>query len=174
MLTGSSACYDVYQAADGKWLAVAAIEPHFWAALCTGLGLPHRIPDQHNPSLQDVLRDELRRAFATRASGEWLRLLGPVACVSPVNSPAETLRDPHLRARPLTVDVRVGEHTVRQMAPRLAVDDPADLAKQPAGPTSAAEVNATLQQMGIPGGEIAGLRRAAVITEAPEWRPPCS
>jgi alpha-methylacyl-CoA racemase len=174
MLTGGSACYDVYQAADGKWLAVAAIEPHFWAALCAELGLPHRIPDQHNPSLQDVLREELRRAFATRGSDEWLRVLGPVACVSPVNSPAETLEDPHLNARPLTVDVHVAGHTVRQLTPRLAVADPADLAKQSAGPTPAAEVDATLQEMGIGADEIAGLRQAAVITEAPEWRPPCS
>jgi alpha-methylacyl-CoA racemase len=171
LLTGGSACYDVYQAADGRWLAVAAIEPHFWVALCTELCLPHRIPDQHNPALQDVLREELRRAFAARPSGEWLRVLGPAACVTPVNSPAETLRDPHLNARPLTVDVLVGGRSVRQLAPRLAVTDPPDLDQQPAGPTSAAEVDATLQELGITPGEIADLRRAAVITAAPEPGP---
>jgi alpha-methylacyl-CoA racemase len=171
LLTGGSACYDVYQAADGRWLAVAAIEPRFWAALCTELGLPHRILDQHSPALQDVLREELRRAFAARPSGEWLRVLGPAACVTPVNSPAETLRDPHLNARPLTVDVLVGGRSVRQLAPRLAVTDPPDLDQQPAGPTSAAEVDATLQELGITPGEIADLRRAAVITAAPEPGP---
>ena len=168
MLTGGSACYDVYQAADGRWLAVGAIEPHFWAALCAELGLAHRIPDQHNRALQDTLREELRRAFATRASGEWLRLLGPVACVTPVNSPAETLLDPHLNARPLTVDVLVGGRTVRQLAPRLAVPDPPDLGQQPTGPTPAAEVDAVLRELGIDPDEIADLRRAAVITAAPE------
>jgi alpha-methylacyl-CoA racemase len=168
LLTGGSACYDVYQAADGRWLAVAAIEPHFWTALCTELGLPHRIPDQHNPALQDVLREELRSAFAARPSGEWLRVLGPAACVTPVNSPAETLRDPHLNARALTVDVLVGGRSVRQLAPRLAVTDPSDLDQQPAGPTPAAEVDATLQELGITPREIADLRRAAVITAAPE------
>jgi alpha-methylacyl-CoA racemase len=171
LLTGGSACYDVYQAADGRWLAVAAIEPHFWTALCTELGLSHRILDQHNPALQDVLREELRRAFAARPRSEWLRVLGPAACVTPVNSPAETLRDPHLNARPLTVDVLVGGRSVRQLAPRLAVTDPPDLHQQPAGPTPAAEVDATLQELGITPHEIADLRRAAVITAAPEPGP---
>jgi alpha-methylacyl-CoA racemase len=168
MLTGGSACYDVYQAADGRWLAVAAIEPHFWAALCTELGLPHRIADQHNPELQDTLREELRTAFATRPSGEWLLVLGPAACVTPVNSPAETLLDPHLNARPLTVDVLVGRRTVRQLAPRLAVPDPPDLGQQPTGPTPDAEADAVLHELGIDPDEIAELRRAAVITSAPE------
>jgi alpha-methylacyl-CoA racemase len=168
MLTGGSACYDVYQAADGRWLAVGAIEPHFWAALCTELGLAHRIRDQHNRALQDLLRDELRSAFATRPSGEWLRVLGPAACVTPVNSPAETLLDPHLNARPLTVDVMVAGRTVRQLAPRLAVPDPPDLGRQPAGPTPDAEADAVLEELGIDPDEIADLRRAAVITAAPE------
>lgn len=171
MLTGGRACYDIYQAADGRWLSVAAIEPHFWAALCKGLGLEHRIPDQHEPSLQDVLREELSRAFATRDSDEWLRALGPVACVAPVNSAADVLRDPHLLHRPLTVDVNVEGQPVRQMAPRLPVADPPGLSKQPAGPTPAAEVDALLAQLGIDVGDIAGLRQAGVITESPKWRP---
>lgn len=165
MLTGGRACYDIYQAADGRWVSVAAIEPHFWAALCTELGLPHRIPDQHNPALQDVLREELSRAFATRSSHEWLRALGPVACVAPVNSPAEALRDPHLRQRPLTLDVKVAGQPVRQMAPRLAVADPPGLAKQPTGPTPAAEVDAVLAGLGIDADDITGLRQAGIITE---------
>jgi alpha-methylacyl-CoA racemase len=170
MLTGGRACYDVYRAADGRWISVAAIEPHFWAALCTELGLPHRIPSQHDPDLQDVLRDELSRAFATRASDDWLRVLGPVACVAPVNSPSEALRDPHLRHRPLTHDVTVDGQPLRQMAPRLPVEDPPGLSKQPAGPTPAAEVDSLLRHLGIDADDIVGLRHAGVITESPKWR----
>lgn len=165
MLTGGRACYDVYQAADGRWVSVAAIEPHFWAALCAELGLPHRIPDQHDPGLQDVLREEVSRAFATRSSDDWLHVLGPVACVAPVNSPAEALRDQHLNHRPLILDVTADGQAVRQMAPRLAVADPPGLAKQSAGPTPAAEANAVLARLGIDADEIAGLRQAGIITD---------
>ena len=163
LLTGGSAGYDLYQAADGKWLAVAAIEPHFWAALCRGTGLAHRIPDQDDPSRQDLLRKELASAFATRTRDEWVHELGPVACVSPVNSPQETLADPHLRSRQLTLDVQVDGRPVRQLAPRLAVPDPPDLTEQPAGPTPPHLVDDTLRDFGLADGEVAELRAARVI-----------
>ena len=38
IITGRYACYDTYQAADGGWLAVGAIEPKFFANLCRLLG----------------------------------------------------------------------------------------------------------------------------------------
>jgi acetyl-CoA C-acetyltransferase len=38
LLTGRYACYRVYQAGDGRWLAVGALEPKFWKALCQALG----------------------------------------------------------------------------------------------------------------------------------------
>ena len=164
MLTGGAAYYDVYQAGDGQWLAVAAIEPQFFAALCRGTGLEHRLGCQHDPALQDELRQELAAAFATRPRDEWVRLLGPAACVSAVNSPAETLADPHLRSRPLTLDVRVGERSVRQLTPRLAVPDPPGLDAQPAGPTPPGEVDKTLQDLGVPAPQIAELRSIGVIT----------
>jgi alpha-methylacyl-CoA racemase len=164
VLTGGAAYYDVYRAADNRWLAVAAIEPQFWAALCRGTGLAHRIPDQHDPARQGLLREELAAAFAARPRDEWLLDLGPTACVSAVNAPAETLADPQLRSRPLTVEVRVGDRTVRQLAPRLAVPDPPDLDAQTAGPTPADEVDDTLRSLGISADRIAELRSTGVVT----------
>jgi alpha-methylacyl-CoA racemase len=170
LLTGGSACYDVYPAADGKWLAVAAIEPHFWQALCAGLGIPERIPDQHDPNCQAELRAEMARVFATRPRDEWFQLLGPVTCVSPVNSPAEALADPHLNGRPLTIDVRVGERAARQLAPRLPVPDSPDVQQQPAGPTPPDQVDATLQEFGLSPQEVADLRRSKAVTDpGPSW-----
>ena len=133
MLTGGSACYGVYRAGDGRWLAVAAIEPHFWAALCRGLGLEHRICDQHDPAAQGELRRELSKAFATRSAEEWFAELGPTSCLTPVNSPAEVITDPHLQSRPLTMEVQVEGKPVRQLTPRLPIPDPPGLDRQPAG-----------------------------------------
>ena len=45
-LSGRFACYHTYRAADGRWLAVGALEPKFWAALCGKLGRPDLIADQ--------------------------------------------------------------------------------------------------------------------------------
>jgi alpha-methylacyl-CoA racemase len=164
LLTGGAACYDVYQAADGKWLAVAAIEPHFWAALCRALGLEHRLPDQRDPGLQEELRTELAAAFRTRTRDEWITMLGPNACVTPVNSPAEVLQDPHLRSRPLTLEVQAGGRKVRQMAPRLPTPDPPGLAAQPAGPTSPAAADELLRGFGVGDAEISALRSDGTLS----------
>lgn len=164
VLTGGAAYYDVYQAGDGQWLAVAAIEPQFFAALCRGTGLAHRTGGQHDPALQDQLREELAAAFATRPRDEWVRLLGPVACVSAVNSPAQTLADPHLRSRPLTLEVRAGGRAVRQLTPRLAIPDPPGLGAQPAGPTPPGEADQTLRGLGVAASQIAELRSIGVLT----------
>src|SRR5262249_45826560 len=56
LLTGKYACYDVYEAKDGKWLAVGAIEPKFLSNLCTALG----IPDAAEHQMDDARQDELR------------------------------------------------------------------------------------------------------------------
>ena len=53
ILTGRYACYDVYPAGDGGWLAVGAIEPVFWANLCRLLGLERWIEHQSDDAVQD-------------------------------------------------------------------------------------------------------------------------
>jgi alpha-methylacyl-CoA racemase len=163
MLTGGSACYGVYRAGDGRWLAIGSIEPHFWVALCRGLGLEHRIPDQHRPELQADLRQDIAAAFATRPAQEWLSELGASACITPVNSPADVLADPHLNSRALTVDVQVDGRTVRQLTPRLAIADTPDLDRQPAGRTTPAGVDEALRELGISADEISELRQSGVI-----------
>jgi alpha-methylacyl-CoA racemase len=158
-----SAWYAVYQAGDGCWLAVGAVEPHFWTELCRRLGVEQLIPAQHDPARQGELRGALAAAFATRPRAHWIAELGPHACVSPVNGPAEILTDPQLTSRPLVIEVSVRGRPVRQLAPRLAVPDPAGISAQPAGPTASDEADAVLQSFGIGDAEISQLRVASVL-----------
>ena len=93
LLDTGRAYYDCYQCADGKWLAVGALEPPFFAALANALGLAS---GQHDPGL----RDELTARFRTRTRDEWCQLLDRVdACVAPILSLAEAPRHPHNVAR---------------------------------------------------------------------------
>ncbi len=66
ILTGRYACYDVYRCADGEWLAVGAIEPHFYANLCRALGCEQWLEHQTDDAVQDAIRADFRAAFATR------------------------------------------------------------------------------------------------------------
>jgi alpha-methylacyl-CoA racemase len=121
-LANRYAWYDVYRAADGGWLAVAAIEPKFWANLCRLLELDDLASRQYDEDGQDELRGALAAAFATRPREEWVRLLaGADTCVSPVLEVAESATDAAFAARD---SVTVGRHPrageLRQLAPLLA------------------------------------------------------
>jgi crotonobetainyl-CoA:carnitine CoA-transferase CaiB-like acyl-CoA transferase len=59
VLGGACAGYNLYQASEG-WVALAALEPHFWKQLVEGLDLP-----------SDAGRDELERAFQLKTAVEW-------------------------------------------------------------------------------------------------------
>jgi crotonobetainyl-CoA:carnitine CoA-transferase CaiB-like acyl-CoA transferase len=91
VLAGRYACYRLYQSADGRWLAVGALESKFWAALCTALGCEHLIPEQFasDPRRSEIIA-ELACIFRTRTAEEWFEFLRPVdACVTPVRDIAE-------------------------------------------------------------------------------------
>ena len=84
LLTGRYAWYDLYQAADGGWLAVAAIEPKFFANLCHILGCEQWIDRQYNDDVE-TMRADFTAAFASRSRDDWVAELAPAdACVSPV------------------------------------------------------------------------------------------
>ncbi len=100
LLSGRYACYDVYPTGDDKWLAVAAIEPAFWANLCKALGLERWIERQLDDAVQEPIRADLRAAFAARGRDEWVARLAPAdTCVAPVQSIAEVASDPHFAQR---------------------------------------------------------------------------
>jgi alpha-methylacyl-CoA racemase len=99
LLDGGVPWYDVYQTADAKWMAVGALEPRFYAALLSGLGLTG-LPDRSDPRNWPQLRARLSARFAERTRDEWAAVFaGSEACVEPVLSLAEAARDPHLVAR---------------------------------------------------------------------------
>jgi alpha-methylacyl-CoA racemase len=106
LLDGGAPFYDVYETADGRYVAVGALEPQFFAELVRGLGLdPDDLPGQLDPDRYPELRDRLAERFATRTREEWERVFsGSDACVAPVLSFAEAPRHPHLAARRTYVD----------------------------------------------------------------------
>jgi crotonobetainyl-CoA:carnitine CoA-transferase CaiB-like acyl-CoA transferase len=85
LLTGRYACYAVYRAAQG-FVAVGALEPKFWRALCEALGEPSWVDDQF---ADEPRRGELKRLLAARflekSAEEWFaELRDRDCCVTPV------------------------------------------------------------------------------------------
>ena len=122
LLTGKYACYDVYRARDGRWLAVGAIEGAFFANLCRALGHPELAEAQYDDARQDEIRGAFRAAFAKRDRDDWVaELAGEDTCVAPMLSIAEVAADPHHVARGSFVDVeRQDGERFRQVGPVLA------------------------------------------------------
>jgi alpha-methylacyl-CoA racemase len=99
LLDGGVPWYDVYETADGKWMAVGALEHRFYAALLAGLGLTD-VPDRSDPRNWPQLRALLAARFKDRTRDDWAAVFaGSDACVEPVLSLNEAAGDPHLIAR---------------------------------------------------------------------------
>jgi len=89
--------YEVYQTADGGYLAVGALEPKFCAELIrlTEVG-GDRIPDQFDQADWPAMKQRLAAVFVTKTRAEWCRLLEATdACVAPVLGMGEAPGHPH-------------------------------------------------------------------------------
>jgi alpha-methylacyl-CoA racemase len=99
LLDGGVPWYDVYETADGKWMAVGALEPRFYAALLAGLDLTE-VPGRDDPQNWPELRGLFSARFKSRTRDEWADVFaGSEACAEPVLSLTEAAGDPHLTAR---------------------------------------------------------------------------
>lgn len=131
-ISGGLPCYGYYETADGRYVAVGALEPQFWRALCEALERPDLIPHgQGTPEHTAVAREALTAIFRSRTMAEWVeRLDGVDCCVSPVLTLEEARTSPHAVARGLThgvgfaFPVKMSEFTFseRLPAPHLGAD----------------------------------------------------
>jgi crotonobetainyl-CoA:carnitine CoA-transferase CaiB-like acyl-CoA transferase len=93
MLTGGLACYRIYEAADGRQLTVAALEPVFFRRLTELLGRPELAQRQFDGD-QQALASELAAIFEARRLADWLELFDAEdVCVGPVATIAEAASD---------------------------------------------------------------------------------
>jgi alpha-methylacyl-CoA racemase len=133
LLDGGAPYYDTYTCADGRHVAVGALEPRFYAQLLDGLGLDRAsLPAQGDVAGWPMLRARLTEAFATRPRDEWVVVFdGTEACVTPVLALGEVADHPHLKAR----GTIVAPDGVPQAAPAPRFSrTPATLPSPPAEP----------------------------------------
>jgi len=160
LLDSGAPFYDVYRCADGLELAVAAIEPQFFAALLEVLDLRAAdVPDQHDRERWSELRDVIDRTIATRPRAEWLaRADGTDACVAPVLTMREATDHPHLRSRATVVEVDGVPQPAP--APRFSAT-PATLDRPPSVPGQ--HTDEVLEACGFDAAERDGLRASGAI-----------
>jgi crotonobetainyl-CoA:carnitine CoA-transferase CaiB-like acyl-CoA transferase len=100
-----NALLNQYRAADGRWIAVAAINARAWADFVAGAGIEHLTADPRFATYADMLantaamRAELDRHFATAPADHWLdQLRAHGVWCGPANRLDEVLTDEHVAA----------------------------------------------------------------------------
>jgi len=99
--------YDTYRCADGRFVALGALEEDFYRAFLAGLGADTDAwPDRGDNANWPQLRALIAERIGTRAMAEWAAIFdGTDACVTPVLNFPEAARDPHNADRSVFVDV---------------------------------------------------------------------
>ncbi len=107
-LFGQYACYNIYPARNGRYLAVGALEPKFWKALCTAVGRDDLVDDQYaDGDRQQVLMAELTRVFQKKEVAEWMEIFeGQDVCVTEVRDISHAVQDEQIRQRHMIIPTK--------------------------------------------------------------------
>jgi len=106
ILNGSVPFYNVYECADGGWISIGSLEPHFFVNLCKVMGREDFIPHQWDAAKRDEIYAHFRAQFKSKTRDEWFEILKQTdICAGPVYSLEEALNDPHNLAREMLVEV---------------------------------------------------------------------
>jgi alpha-methylacyl-CoA racemase len=160
LLDGGAPFYSVYATADGKYMAVAALEPEFYGELLEMLGLDSAtLPQQYDQPGWSDLRQQFAAVFATRTRAQWAEVFaGSDACVTPVLSIGETTADAHLAARGSLIDV--GGEVQPAPAPRFS----RSIAGSPTpAPSPGEQTVEVLQELGLTAARISELRATGAV-----------
>jgi alpha-methylacyl-CoA racemase len=165
LFDGSAPFYAAYECSDGRYVAVGAIEPQFWALLLNGLGLDAApdLPHQNDRSRWPEWKARIAEVFLTRPRDAWAALFADSdACVTPVLSPFEAHEHPHNLARGTFVEV---DGTLQPgPAPRFSRTPGRVAGPSPRpGAGGAARLERALAAWGVEPAQIAGLRDAGLM-----------
>ena len=162
MLDTGAPFYEVYETADGKWMAVGGIEAQFYAELIRGLGLEgdSSFPPQMSRDQWAAMKARFAEIFKSKSRDEWSAIFdGTDACVVPVLSPWEAHLHPHNVARSTFVEVN---GTVQPApAPRFS-RTPSAISKPPSPP--GADTISALVEWGVAEDAVKKLRESGALS----------
>ena len=155
-LNGRYPCYHLYRSRDQRWMALAALEPKFWAAFCALVERPDLLARQFEDEPAAVAA--VQEVIGSRTRAEWVAATdGRDVCLEPVNDLAEAAADPHAAARGLALDGESGTQ-------------PAPLVRFPGQPAPNTHVasqgehsDEVLGELGYSRAEVDALRSAGII-----------
>ncbi|MCV3241811.1 CaiB/BaiF CoA transferase family protein [Mesorhizobium sp. ZC-5] len=160
LLDSGTPFYDTYETADGRHVAVACLEPQFFAEFARLLPLDDKFAAaQYDATLWDEMRAAIVARIGQKTRDEWAAIFEPTdACVAPVLSLAEAPDHPHAQAR----QTHVMAGSLRRPAPAPRFSRTPGEVSHPSepGPQSLA---AALERFGLDAEATSALARSGVI-----------
>jgi crotonobetainyl-CoA:carnitine CoA-transferase CaiB-like acyl-CoA transferase len=165
-LTGALPCYAMYGTADGRFVAVGALERKFWIAFCDLINRADLKPHHHpiSPEKAQWVRAELSALIGAHTLAWWAdRLRGSDCCVSPVLKLEETLANEHFMARGMVVPGTGGaDQPLAQLACPVQMTGFAFAVRHPA-PRQGQHTDAILREAGYSAAEVESLRAQGAV-----------
>lgn len=162
LLDGGAYFYDTYECADGRYIALGAIEPQFHEQMIRLLGLdPADFDEQHDASQWPTRKSLIANVVRTKTRDQWCEIMeGTDACFSPVLKMSEASRHPANVARETFVEL----DGVVQAAPAPRFSrTPSGIRHAPHTPGQ--DTHEVLREMGFSSSEIDAVTAKQKITE---------
>lgn len=157
-------CYNTYQTADGRHVAIGAVENRFWKKICETLGASHYAPLQYSPAHRQEIIDWLQGVFVAQPLSHWQQLFhGLDVCFSVVAELDEVMSSPLFRERDMVCEYEGNDgrpHTTLGIPVKLSAT-PGTMRTPPA--SFGAHTDSVLEEMGFRPEQIAELRMRNVI-----------
>lgn len=163
MLDSGAHYYNTYETADGKFIALGAIEGRFYRELLKGLGLEEEeLPPQNDKRAWQEMQRKFSRIFRTKTRDEWMKIFeGTDACVAPVLELNEVHEHPHNREREILIE----QDGFYQPAPAPRLERTPGRAGAPGRPRGADTIS-VLYELGYDEDEIERLIKEGIVEEA--------
>lgn len=120
--------YDFYETIDGRYISVGCLEPQFWRNFCICIEKPEYIEKTVWPDNIDIVKNDIKNIIKEKSLDEWMKIFNNKdVCVEPVLNMDEALiKDEHLKARKMVVDVEVPTtegKTVKQLGTAVKLSE---------------------------------------------------
>ena len=162
IVDGGAPFYRSYGTKDGKFVAVGAIEPHFYANLVKVMGIQGDLQDQNDRAVWPQMRERFANAFASRTRDEWVTAAaGRDACLAPVLTIDEAPEHPQMQAR----EVYAMFDGLRHPSPAPRFSRTPSKLRWPT-PAPGRDSRQALADWGIPPDQVAALEAAGAMEQA--------
>ncbi len=162
IVDGGAPFYGSYATSDGKFVAVGAIEPQFYASLLKVMGIDgERLPDQNDRGAWPEMRKRFAQIFAMRTRDEWVAAAAERdACLAPVLTIDEAPGHPQMQTR----EVYASFDGLRHPSPAPRFSRTPSTLRRPT-PAPGRDSRQALADWGVPSDQVAALEAAGAMAQ---------